>query len=75
DKSAELKSSVPFAFAPFSNGSRQCIGMKFSLIEQRIAISLLLLRFEWTLPKDSPFWDATPAAPAGLISPIGLLMD
>ncbi|KAJ2885154.1 hypothetical protein H4R27_001582 [Coemansia aciculifera] len=75
DKSAELKSSVPFAFAPFSNGSRQCIGMKFSLIEQRIAISLLLLRFEWTLPKDSLFWNATPAAPAGLISPIGLLMD
>ncbi|KAJ2467248.1 hypothetical protein GGI02_004098 [Coemansia sp. RSA 2322] len=47
----------------------------FSLIEQRIAISLLLLRFEWTLPKNSPFWSATPAAPAGLISPVGLMVD
>ncbi|KAJ2010808.1 hypothetical protein GGI06_004783, partial [Coemansia sp. S85] len=75
EKNVELKSSIPFTFASFSNGSRQCIGMKFSLIEQRIAISLLLLRFEWTLPKDSPFWKATPAAPAGLISPVGLLMD
>ncbi|KAJ2722101.1 hypothetical protein GGI07_003543 [Coemansia sp. Benny D115] len=72
DKSALLKSNVPFTFSPFSNGSRQCIGMKFSLVEQRIAIALLLLRFEWTLPEGSPFWDSTPAAPAGLIYPIGL---
>ncbi|KAJ2637592.1 hypothetical protein GGF40_002248 [Coemansia sp. RSA 1286] len=75
DKSAALKSNVPFSFAPFSNGSRQCIGMKFSLVEQRVAIALLLLRFEWTLPENSPFWDSTPAAPAGLISPIGLLIN
>ncbi|KAJ2804538.1 hypothetical protein H4R21_001604 [Coemansia helicoidea] len=75
DKSAELKSTAPFAFSPFSNGSRQCIGMRFSLVEQRVAISLLLLRFEWTLPEDSPFWHSTPAAPAGLISPVGLMID
>ncbi|KAJ2610539.1 hypothetical protein H4S08_003572 [Coemansia sp. RSA 1365] len=72
DVASPLKSSVPFTFTPFSIGSRQCVGMKFSLIEQRIAISLLLLRFEWTLPDDSPFWGSTPAAPAGLISPVGL---
>ncbi|KAJ2714351.1 hypothetical protein H4R19_001775 [Coemansia spiralis] len=75
DQSAVLKCAAPFAFAPFSNGSRQCIGMRFSLVEQRVAISLLLLRFEWTLPKDSPFWHSTPAAPAGLISPVGLMVD
>ncbi|KAJ1933923.1 hypothetical protein FBU59_005864 [Linderina macrospora] len=71
----EKAQSVPFTFAPFSNGSRQCMGMKFSYIEQRIAISLLLLRFEWTLPKDSPFWTTTPSSPAGLISPAGLMVD
>ncbi|KAJ2377376.1 hypothetical protein IW150_001414 [Coemansia sp. RSA 2607] len=75
DKSAVLKSNVPFTFAPFSNGSRQCIGMKFSLVEQRVAIALLLLRFEWTLPENSPFWNTTPAAPAGLISPVGLRIN
>ncbi|KAJ2779186.1 casein kinase 2 regulatory subunit [Coemansia javaensis] len=75
DKTAELKPSTPLVFAPFSNGSRQCIGMRFSLVEQRVAIALLLLRFEWTLPKDSPFWHSTPAAPAGLISPVGLMVD
>ncbi|KAJ1789808.1 hypothetical protein LPJ62_002248 [Coemansia sp. RSA 2167] len=75
EKSSELKGVSPFAFAPFSNGSRQCVGMRFSLIEQRVAIALLLIRFEWTLPKDSPFWSSTPAAPAGLISPVGLMID
>ncbi|KAJ2159321.1 casein kinase 2 regulatory subunit [Coemansia sp. RSA 552] len=75
DRTSELRSNVPFTYAPFSNGSRQCVGMRFSLIEQRVAIALLLLRFEWTLPSDSPFWHSTPAAPAGLISPVGLMVD
>ncbi|KAI8322458.1 cytochrome P450 [Martensiomyces pterosporus] len=76
DKGTALsKSGVPFTWSPFSNGPRQCMGMKFSLVEQRIAISLLLLRFEWKLPEDSPFWNATPSSPAGLISPVGLMMD
>ncbi|KAJ2847354.1 hypothetical protein IWW36_003894 [Coemansia brasiliensis] len=75
ERFAEDQKTIPFTFTPFSNGSRQCIGMRFSLIEQRVAISLLLLRFEWTLPDDSPFWKSTPAAPAGLISPIGLMIN
>ncbi|KAJ2619958.1 hypothetical protein GGI25_002078 [Coemansia spiralis] len=75
DRSSALKSTVPFSFSAFSNGSRQCMGMRFSLVEQRIAIALLLLNFEWTLPAGSPFLKTTPAAPAGLISPIGLMVD
>lgn len=75
DKDSPSKGRVPFTFTPFSGGPRQCMGMKFSFIEQRVALSLLLLRFEWTLPKESPFWHSTPAAPAGLISPIGLQID
>ncbi|KAJ1795715.1 hypothetical protein LPJ59_004187 [Coemansia sp. RSA 2399] len=75
DKSSALKGTMPFAFSAFSNGPRQCMGMRFSLIEQRIAISLLLLNFEWSLPADSQFWHTTPAAPAGLIFPIGLMVD
>lgn len=30
-----------FAWVPFSNGSRQCIGMNFSLAEQRVVLSML----------------------------------
>ncbi|KAJ1897041.1 hypothetical protein LPJ66_003630, partial [Kickxella alabastrina] len=74
DKSGNAKGVSSFAFASFSNGSRQCMGMRFSLIEQRVAIALLLLRFEWALPADSSFWHSTPSAPAGLISPVGLMV-
>ncbi|KAJ1941308.1 hypothetical protein GGF37_003610 [Kickxella alabastrina] len=72
DKSADVKAVAPYTFTTFSNGSRQCSGMKFALIEQRIAMALLLLRFEWTLPADSPFWHSTPSTAGGLISPVGL---
>lgn len=30
-----------FSWIPFSTGSRQCIGMNFSLTEQRVALSML----------------------------------
>ncbi|CAO0796787.1 unnamed protein product [Mucor circinelloides] len=42
------------AWAPFSNGARQCIGMNFSLVEQRVVLSMLLKKYTWTLPADSP---------------------
>lgn len=29
-----------FTYLPFSNGSRQCIGMNFSLVEQRIFLAM-----------------------------------
>ncbi|KAM3581362.1 hypothetical protein VKS41_006188 [Umbelopsis sp. WA50703] len=41
------------AWAPFGNGARQCIGMNFSLAEQRVVLSMLLRKFTWSLPKDS----------------------
>ncbi|CAO3646125.1 unnamed protein product [Cunninghamella blakesleeana] len=33
---------------------RQCIGMNFSLVEQRVILSSLLRRYTWTLPENSP---------------------
>ncbi|KAJ2155929.1 hypothetical protein GGF46_005514, partial [Coemansia sp. RSA 552] len=75
DKLSEIKRHVPFTYAPFGEGSRQCMGMRFALIEQRIAIALLLLRFEWTLPSDSPFWNSTPARPGALVIPADLHLD
>jgi cytochrome P450 len=35
----------PFAYFPFSLGSRICIGMQFSLMEARLVLALILRRF------------------------------
>ncbi|KAI7821630.1 cytochrome P450 [Kickxella alabastrina] len=75
DKGADVKAVAPYTSTTFSNGSRQCSGMKFALIKQRIAMALLFLRFEWTLPADSPFWHSTPSTAGGLISPVGLKLE
>jgi cytochrome P450 len=48
----ESRSSV-YSYLPFGGGSRQCIGMNFSLAEQRIALSLILRRYELSVPEDS----------------------
>lgn len=42
-----------FTYLPFGGGSRQCIGMNFSLTEQRIALSLILRRYELGVPANS----------------------
>jgi len=36
-------------FHPFSRGTRQCIGQNLSLIEQKVVLSMFLIRFN---PKD-----------------------
>ncbi|CDS03770.1 hypothetical protein LRAMOSA01171 [Lichtheimia ramosa] len=41
------------SWLPFSNGTRQCIGMNFSLTEQRVLLPMLLRKYEWHLPEDS----------------------
>jgi cytochrome P450 len=41
------------AWTPFGNGARQCIGMNFSLAEQRVVLAMLLRKYTWSLPKDS----------------------
>jgi cytochrome P450 len=38
------------AWVPFSNGSRQCIGMNFSLAEQRVVLSMLCKCYKRFLP-------------------------
>ncbi|KAI9279366.1 cytochrome P450 [Sporodiniella umbellata] len=45
------------SWAPFSSGSRHCVGMNFSLAEQRVALAMLLKKYTWTLPKDSKHTD------------------
>lgn len=42
-----------FSYLPFGGGSRQCIGINFSLTEQRIALSLILRKYELSVPESS----------------------
>ncbi|KAJ2104003.1 hypothetical protein GGI09_000351 [Coemansia sp. S100] len=66
---------APFSWAPFSEGSRKCIGHKFALLTQRIMLVMLVHRFKWSLPADSPFWTRPRTSTSGLISPIDLKID
>ncbi|KAJ1730726.1 hypothetical protein LPJ61_002867 [Coemansia biformis] len=66
---------TPFSWAPFSEGSRKCIGHKFAMLTQRIVLAMLVHRFTWTLPADSPFLAKPMTSTSGLISPIGLKVN
>ncbi|ORZ15229.1 cytochrome P450 [Absidia repens] len=50
---AEQKTSAGTAWIPFSSGGRICVGMNFSLVEQRVILSMLLRKYKWKLPSDS----------------------
>ncbi|KAI8148747.1 cytochrome P450 [Fennellomyces sp. T-0311] len=41
------------AWQPFITGPRQCLGMNFSLAEQRVFLPMLLRKYEWRLPEYS----------------------
>ncbi|KAI8054831.1 cytochrome P450 [Thamnidium elegans] len=40
-------------WAPFGGGARQCIGMNFSLNEQRVMIAMILRKYTLSLPNNS----------------------
>ncbi|KAG2187286.1 hypothetical protein INT44_004971 [Umbelopsis vinacea] len=50
---SESKAGTGLAWVPFGNGPRQCIGMNFSLAEQKVLLSMLLQKFTWELPENS----------------------
>lgn len=49
----EQHAKIGLVWAPFGSGARQCIGMNFSLAEQRVVLAMLLRKFTWSLPEDS----------------------
>ncbi|ORX92456.1 cytochrome P450 [Basidiobolus meristosporus CBS 931.73] len=64
------------SWIPFGGGLRRCIGMNFSLIEQRVVLSMLLRKFVWSLPKDSIHFDRLKTKPsAGLMAIRDLNVD
>ncbi|KAI8342363.1 cytochrome P450 [Chlamydoabsidia padenii] len=42
------------AWLPFSTGHRICIGLNFSMAQQRTLLAMLLRKYTWTLPENSP---------------------
>ncbi|KAK9763280.1 hypothetical protein K7432_010191 [Basidiobolus ranarum] len=53
-----------FSWLPFGGGSRRCIGMNFSLIEQRVVLSMMLRKFSWSLPHNSIHFDSLKTMPS-----------
>ncbi|KAG2225674.1 hypothetical protein INT45_012146 [Circinella minor] len=54
------------SWVPFSNGARMCIGVNFSLNEQRVFLPMLLRKYELTLPDDSIHKDGLITSGMGL---------
>ncbi|RUS18930.1 cytochrome P450 [Endogone sp. FLAS-F59071] len=42
-----------YSWLAFGNGARQCIGMNFALAEQRVLLSMLVRKYELSVPADS----------------------
>ncbi|KAI9251377.1 cytochrome P450 [Phascolomyces articulosus] len=63
------------AWMPFSNGPRMCIGVNFSLNEQRVFISMLLRKYELSLPDDSPHKEYIITSGIELLKPVDLRVN
>ncbi|ORZ18901.1 cytochrome P450 [Absidia repens] len=53
DGEAELHPHGSIAWMPFGFGTRKCIGYKFNIGEQIVFLSMMLRKYEWSLPVDS----------------------
>ncbi|KAG2222822.1 hypothetical protein INT45_011632 [Circinella minor] len=67
---AEKVAKMGMSFLPFSNGQRQCIGMNFSLAEQRVFLPMFLRKYEVSLPEDSIHKDKPVVTGVGILTPV-----
>ncbi|KAG5669750.1 hypothetical protein PVAND_000044 [Polypedilum vanderplanki] len=45
----KIRQRPAFTFLPFGDGMRNCIGMRFALLQAKIAIAKLILNFEFSV--------------------------
>lgn len=44
-----IKKRDPMTFLPFGDGPRACLGLRFAMMEARIALYILLMNFEFSV--------------------------
>ncbi|KAI9345051.1 cytochrome P450 [Pilaira anomala] len=66
------RSGEGWSWLPFGNGARQCIGMNFSLTEQRVMLSMLLRKFTWVTPENSKHKAGLITAGFAVVAPVDL---
>ncbi|KAI8884558.1 cytochrome P-450 cyp509A1 [Backusella circina FSU 941] len=72
DRFTESEKIQSMTWIPFGSGVRQCIGLSFSLVEQRVVLSMLLRKYTWVLPDDSIHQESLKTKGQGLVGPIDL---
>ncbi|KAI9149701.1 hypothetical protein H9P43_009879 [Blastocladiella emersonii ATCC 22665] len=60
-------SAHDFKWVPFGGGQRICPGQSFSIIEQRVVLSMLLLRYEWTVAGNKAALAGRPGSVPGVM--------
>eukprot|EP01103_Thecamoeba_quadrilineata_P017084 TRINITY_DN5924_c0_g2_i1.p1 TRINITY_DN5924_c0_g2~~TRINITY_DN5924_c0_g2_i1.p1 ORF type:complete len:511 (+),score=75.95 TRINITY_DN5924_c0_g2_i1:49-1581(+) len=66
------KKRHPYSWIPFGAGTRSCLGMDFSLIEQRMVLATLLKKYRVTL---TPGHEELKLKPVNLLQPDNLLLQ
>ncbi|KAJ1510753.1 cytochrome P450-dit2 [Coelomomyces lativittatus] len=71
-----MPSAHGFTWVPFGGGQRMCLGQQFSLIEQRVILAMLLLRYEWSVKGDAHALQGNPLTASGvLFHPVGVTVE
>jgi cytochrome P450 len=54
DRFLHFSGAESLTWLPFASGPRQCPARNFAMYEMRTLVSMLLQRYDWTLPASSP---------------------
>ncbi|ORX55713.1 cytochrome P-450 cyp509A1 [Hesseltinella vesiculosa] len=72
---ADQNAGLGLTWTPFSHGTRQCVGMNFSIKEQLVLLAMMVRRYHFSLPKDSIHHNDYIMNNTLLVRPIDLQME